>query len=892
MKILLVEDNQGDARLIREMLGEGEAEQFDLLHVESLAAASKCLNEMSVDVVLLDLSLPDSHGLDTFNKIHTQVPASPIVVLSGFADEAFALEAVRQGAQDYLTKGKFDGNQLARSMRYAIERQRIENALKQSEEKLHTTFESITDAIVITDTLGSIVQTNEAATRMTGYSREEIIGKSGLDLIDPKYHDMAVQTMMKVLEEGHGMESMELQFLTKDGKHVDAEFGTAMIRDTSGKPAGFVSIARDITERKRARDALRESEVLYRSLVEHLPQRIFIKDHNGVYLSCNDNYARDLRIAAQRIVGKDDFAFYPPELANKYRADDQEVMVDGKPKDTEEKYLADGEERWVHTVKVPYHDDQGQVIGVLGIFEDITERKRAEAALRESEGRYRALVETSPDGITLSDLNGNIVMANQETAAMHGFASVEEMVGNGAFDLIAPEDRPRALENVRKTLEMGSVRDIEYTLLRRDGSRFLGELSAALISDAQGKPQAFMAITRDITEHRRLEEQFRQAQKMEAVGRLAGGVAHDFNNLLTVINLYSSLALSSLNAADPLRHDLGEILKAGERAAALTRQLLAFGRRQTLEMRVLNLNEVLEGLNKMLPRLIGEDIAVKMSLAPGLGRTRADPGQIEQVVVNLVVNARDAMPEGGTLIIKTSNAPLDETYVSQHAEAPGDYVLLAISDTGTGMSAEVKAHLFEPFFTTKGVGKGTGLGLATAYGIVKQHQGHISVHSEPGQGTTFRVYLPRVKEEAEVSAPTGKATAMPGGSETVLVAEDERAVRGIAVRILQELGYTVLEAANGTEALEVALAHGEEIALLLSDVIMPEMNGKALAERLAVRWPGLKVLFVSGYTDETIAHQGILDKGAAFLQKPFGPEALARKVREVLDEGKGAGVFT
>ena len=509
--------------------------------------------------------------------------------------------------------------------------------------------------------------------------------------------------------------------------------------------------------------------------------------------------------------------------------------------------------------------------------------RRAEEALRQ----MNFAVEHSPVVLFRAQADGEVTLDFISANVRQFGYTVQEILANkfSVFSLLHPDDRARALREWQARVARGeeSFR-LEFRFLTKDGQTRWMNANIMVMRKPDGSVDHYWGVLTDITEHRRLEEQFLQAQKMEAVGRLAGGVAHDFNNLLTVIGLHSQWALRDLKPDDPLRESLEQIRKAGERAAALTRQLLVFSRRQVLEMRVLDLNEVLMGLSKMLPRLIGEDIAVKMSLAPGLWRVKADSGQIEQVVVNLAVNARDAMPTGGTLIIETSNVALDETYAREHAGvAVGDYVLLSVSDTGTGMSEEVKAHLFEPFFTTKEPGKGTGLGLATVYSIVKQHQGHIWVYSELGQGTTFRIYLPRAKEEVEIREAVSEVTPTPRGGETVLVVEDNLAVREIAARVLRELGYTVLEAASGAEALQVARAQGK-LDLLLTDVIMPGISGSALAKQLVALWPGLKVLFISGYTDDLIASQGILEEGMALLQKPFSPEALARKVREVLDK--------
>jgi nitrogen-specific signal transduction histidine kinase/CheY-like chemotaxis protein len=394
----------------------------------------------------------------------------------------------------------------------------------------------------------------------------------------------------------------------------------------------------------------------------------------------------------------------------------------------------------------------------------------------------------------------------------------------------------------------------------------------------------YVALQRDVTRELELEEQFHQAQKMEAIGQLAGGVAHDFNNLLTAINGFAELTQFQLEAEDPLQDCVGKILHAGRRAADLVRQLLAFSRKQVVQPQVLELNQVVEEVDKMLGRIIGEHIQIRTVLPPDLWLVKVDPTQIEQIIVNLAVNARDAMPEGGQLTIETSNVALDKDYTAMHLEAqPGDYVLLAVSDTGVGMSKDVAAHIFEPFFTTKEIGKGTGLGLATVYGIVQQSGGHIWVYSEEGQGTTFKIYLPRDVQTIIPSKRNGRSQALPRGSETILLVEDEPAVREIAARTLRGQDYIVLEAVDGQDALHRSREHGDNIQLLLTDMVMPGLNGRNLADRLAQNYPELKTLFMSGYTDNTVASHGRLDSNAPFIQKPFSPGALVRKVREVLD---------
>ncbi len=509
-------------------------------------------------------------------------------------------------------------------------------------------------------------------------------------------------------------------------------------------------------------------------------------------------------------------------------------------------------------------------------------RNRAEQALVESERRYRRLVEFSPDAMFINRAN-TIAFANKPCLKLFGAATLEQILGKSVFDFIHPDGVAIVKERIR-LLESGRPVPLHETkIIRLDGTVVDVETSAAPFVE-DGVP-AIQVVFRDISDRKKLEGRFYHAQKMEAVGKLAGGIAHDFNNLLTVISGCTELLETHLPANDPLRDFTQEIQKAGERAGHLTRQLLAFSRKAVVEPRVLDVNALVADTEKMLRRLIGEDISLTTNLASTLGQVKADAGQIEQVIVNLAVNARDAMPQGGKLTIETHNVELGDAYVMTHPEVkPGRYVMLAVSDTGLGMSQETKAHIFEPFFTTKGPGKGTGLGLATAYGIVTQIGGHFEVHTAVGQGTSFNIYLPSVND----SVPSGKShhgtKIVPHGKETILLVEDEDAVRKITKLTLQSLDYTVLEAENGDEALRICERHVEPIHLLMTDVVMPGMGGRQVAERLSACRRGIKVLFLSGYTDDAVVRHGIMKAEVAFLQKPFTPIGLATKVREVLDQ--------
>ncbi len=505
------------------------------------------------------------------------------------------------------------------------------------------------------------------------------------------------------------------------------------------------------------------------------------------------------------------------------------------------------------------------------------------AALRESEVKYRALFEESRDAICIVSRDGRFLDFNQATLDLYGYTS-EEMARLNIEDVyVAPGERSRCQQAID---ESGFIRDHEVKLRKKDGTEMDCLLTATMRRARDGSPAGYQGIIRDVTERKRLEEQNRQLQKMEAVGRVAGGVAHDFNNLLTVISGRTHLLLNRLEAAGQAREDLVLIQKTSERAAGLVKQLLAFSRKQILEPSVLDLNAVVDSIAPLLGRLIGEDIELAVRPGPGLGRVRADQGQLEQVIMNLAVNARDAMPGGGRLTIEAGNVELDERYARSHVgAAPGSYVMLAVSDNGTGMDADTQAHIFEPFFTTKEEGKGTGLGLSTVYGIVKQSGGNIWVYSEPGQGTSFKIYLPRVEEPADGLAAEAPAAPPPRGSETVLLVEDDDEVRGLAREILDAFGYHVLEARRGDEAVAIAVQHAGVIHLLVTDVVMPGMNGREVAEAVARQRPETKVLYLSGYTENAIVHHGIVDRRTAFLQKPFAPDTLARKVREVLDQG-------
>jgi len=546
----------------------------------------------------------------------------------------------------------------------------------------------------------------------------------------------------------------------------------------------------------------------------------------------------------------------------------------------------DGAYRWVRDEQRLIRNHKEEPVEIVGAWVDVTRQRQADEALLEANQALKSLVQTSPLAIVALDLQGDVKSWNAAAERIFGWA---EGAVIGRRSPIIPEDR---LEEFQKFLDLTrrgeTFTEFETVRLKEDGSDIEVSVSAAPLIDGNGNVHGSVEVIADITGRKLLEEQFRQSQKMEAIGRLAGGVAHDFNNLLTAIIGYSQMVLARLRPEDPMRKDIGEIEKAGHRAAGLTSQLLAFSRRQVIQLKVLDLNAVVVEVSKLLNRLIGEDIQLKTSLNPETGFVKADRGQIEQIIVNLAVNARDAMPGGGCLRVELSNIDLDDAYAAEHVDASaGPYVMLAISDDGCGMDKQTLLQVFEPFFTTKEQGKGTGLGLSTVFGIVKQSGGHIGLSSEPGKGTSFKVYLPRLEEAVSRRESGALQVECPVGSETILLVEDEEAVRRLTHDVLEASGYTVLDACDGVEARHLCVKHEDPIHLLLTDVVMLGPSGREVAEDLAPLRPDMKVLYMSGYLDDAIGYHGVLDEDLPFLPKPFTRQALLGKVREVLDTAVG-----
>ena len=637
----------------------------------------------------------------------------------------------------------------------------------------------------------------------------------------------------------------------------------------------------------RMRRRLVEGEKLFRLITENAADMIAVVDMEGKRVFNSLSYQKVLGYSLEELKESSAFEQIHPDDRESVELAAEEARRTGVGRPLEYRVRhKDRSWRVLESTASVIRNAKGEPQHLVIVNRDVTERKRAAEALRQSEASFRSVVEDAPYGIYRASLSGELVLVNPALQKILGYASQTELLqANLATQIYRnPLDHQKVNELL---LQQGSFIDVEVEWKRQDGAPITVRCSGWPIRDESGRVVLLELFAENVTERRALERQLRTAQKMEAVGRLSGGIAHDFNNLLGVIIGYSQVLKRSLKPENPLYEHAEEIEKASQRAVSLTRQLLAFSRQQVLEPVILNLNSLVSDMEKMLPRLIGEDIGLTLALDPALEQVKADPSQVEQVIMNLAVNARDAMPDGGKLIIQTTNVDLDTAYTHQHpGSRVGRYVMLRVTDTGTGIEPEIQAQIFEPFFTTKERDKGTGLGLATVYGVVKQSGGYIAVDSGKGKGASFSVYLPRVEHAVVAPNPSNELPVRNvRGSETILLVEDEESLRKLAEMFLRDNGYHVLTAADGAQALQVARQHAGPIRLLLTDVVMPGINGRVLAERLAPSQPGMRILYMSGYTDSFIAGHGVLEAGAHLLHKPFTEETLTRKVRELLDAG-------
>ena len=753
-------------------------------------------------------------------------------------------------------------------------------------------LDAVGQAVIATDVEGRITYWNRCAEAMYGWSASEAIGRNVLDVTPTDASLAQAEEIMARLRRGECW-SGEFIVRRRDGSAFPALVTDTPVFDESGELCGIVGVSVDLTERKRADDELRQREEALREnerLLAHTQQIARVGtwawELKTNTVTWTDELFRQCGLAphSRHITYQDYLALVHPDDA---------AMVDSAVRRAVEKLVPyafdhrvvwpDGSQHWLHGRGDVIVDDAGKVIRLVGSSQDITARKQIESELR----RQAHIVDTISDAVIVMGIEGDgrVVDWNPAAERIFGYTKAE-MLGKPLRLVSAAENVAELERGLTEAFKREGRWAGELPFVRKDGVHGVADVIVAVQRDANGRASSIISVSRDVTERKRLEAQLQQAQKMEAVGRLAGGIAHDFNNMLTAVKAYSEFLLEDLDQADARRTDVQEIAKAADRAASLTRQLLAFSRKQVLQPRPLDLNEVVEGMEKMLRRLIGEDVQIVTRLDSNLRLVEADPSQIEQVIMNLAVNARDAMPDGGTITIETRNETL-ERVEPDWAIAPGAYVALVITDTGIGMDAQIRAQIFEPFFNTKPVGKGTGLGLSTVYGIIKQSGGHVSVFSEPGRGSTFKVYLPHI-DTSEANPVLGPAMSrLPRGSETIVLVDDDEGVRAVARRILQRAGYTVLSAPDGVEAIRLIDESGGDVHLLVTDIVMPGLGGRDLVTHVRDTYPELRVLFVSGYTEEGIRRHGVLGTESAFLEKPFTSERLAQKVREVLDTPRG-----
>ncbi len=755
-------------------------------------------------------------------------------------------------------------------------------ALRNSEVRYRRLFESARDGILILDEQsGKIVDANPFMSELLHCDHEYFMGKQLFEIGFFKDVEQNQAAFRELQAQGY-IRYDDLPLETQINTKVDVEF-VSNAYEESGKQVIQCNI-RDITMKRKAEAALRRGEARYSSLIQAVSQIVWSVDAGGGSSVSEPPWPVYTGMSAEKLQGRLWFnAIHFDDRKGVEHLWGEAVALKKMVEFACRLQRADGQWRHMNVRAIPILNRDGEVREWIGVCIDDTDRYRAEETLRMRNCAIHAVSQ----GILITDPNQPddiILYASPGFERITGYPK-EEIVGKNCRFLQGKDTDPATVSQLRQCIRAGVECSVEILNYRKDGTPFWNALAISPVRNESGVATHFVGVQSDITERKNLENQLRQAQKMEAVGQLAGGVAHDFNNLLTVISGYSDMLLGTMPPDDPDRESLQAIRDAGERATSLTRQLLAFSRQMVLQPSVLNINKVVKETEKMLRRLIGEDVLLTARTDPQLRQVRVDPALLGQVLMNLAVNARDAMPQGGRLSIETCNCELDIAYCDIHPGArPGQYVQLTMTDSGSGMTETTKRHLFEPFYTTKGVGKGTGLGLAVVYGIVKQSEGYIEVNSEIGVGTSFKIYLPVNDKEVENPPTTVPETLARNGTETVLLVEDDEAVRTLILIALRMRGYTVVVAKNGKEALQLAETHQGVIHLLVTDVVMPEMSGRDLNNTLRLRFPQMKTLFMSGYTDDSVIRSGLVQAKVSFLQKPFSPGTLAIKVRTVLHE--------
>jgi len=768
---------------------------------------------------------------------------------------------------------------------------RSEAVLRSQKHLLDIVFESMPQQLSVKDRELRYVLANARLAEVSGTPAERLIGKTRAELGYGTSEELSSieQLDREVLESGRQHVERACPVTMPNGELRHFDVVRTPIRDELGNVLGLMKISTDVTEQQRAEDALLSSQRLFSTVFDSLPAWVAVKDLESRYVMSNPRVREILGLAPDQVLGKryDELGFGTPTELEGVAATDRAVLEEGRV--IEEfagvRTLADGRELRVNVRRAPLRDGAGKVQGIVLVSWDVTQHVRAEEALARQGRLLSTVFDSLPIWVVVKDPEGRYVAANRAFLRALGL-EMDFVIGKRLRDLgVLDDSSVTEYEAIDHDLVATGAPKLHsnISLRLKDGRTLTLSTVRAPLFDSAGHVEGFVILSQDVTERMALEFQFRQSQKMESIGRLAGGVAHDFNNMLAVILAFAELVMDGIQPEDPLRNVVSVILRAARRASELTRQLLAFSRRQLLELQPVNLNAVIQSIERVLGRLLGEDILLRSNLQPDLPLVTVDEGQIEQVLFNLAVNARDAMPDGGTLTMDTRVTRLDTLQLGAHIELPpGEYVQLGVIDTGVGMDENVRSHIFEPFFTTKEKGKGTGLGLSTVYGIVTQFGGAITVHSEPGKGTSFKIFLPLAEPTAQLQSSKDGQVASETSTASIFLVEDEQFVRIAAIRILEKAGYTVYSAASGEEALAMLPELPDSLDMLLSDVVMTGMEGPAMAAKVLEQRPRLRVLFMSGYTDLKITQQGLLSVRHAFLQKPFTRASLLDKVREVL----------
>ena len=885
LRVLHLEDDPDFAELVEATLGS-EGLPTTTVVVSDLANFTAALERDTFDIILADYALPSCCGLQALEVAQNKAPQIPFLLVSGTIGEEAAIASLSKGATDYVFKLWLE--RLVPAVRRAVQearertqREQAEVALVRRERYFQALTENSLDVLTIVTREGAFQYNSPSLRHVLGYAPEELTGRNVFELVHPDDQRNSMRVFQRALEHPELRFTLELRYCRKDRSWCYLEVvGQNRLEDP--EIAGIVLNARDITERKQAEARLH----LQSTALESAANAIVITDRVGSMIWANSAFTRLTGYSLEEILGQNPRFLKSGQHDPAYYQNLWETILAGHVWQAEMvNRRKDGSLYTEETTITPVKDEQGKVTHFIAVKQDITARKQAERALIDSERRFSVFMSHLPVSASIKDEAGRVVFANQFLQDLLGWT---EWKGKTMTELLPAPVAQRMTEGDRKALAEGLL--IVQETITDAGNRERTFESYKFPIAVQGEQTLLGTLAIDITEHKELESQLRQAQKMEAIGQLAGGVAHDFNNLLTVIRGNTDLALlEGKQISDKARQFLKQVTIATDRSANLVRQLLAFSRKNVMHPQALNLNEVIANMTAMLIRIIGEHYELQCDADPSLPLIQADAGMLEQVLMNLVVNARDAMPNGGQLLVTTQATDIEEGYVQVHPEARvGKFVCVKVRDSGTGISPEHLPRLFEPFFTTKGVGKGTGLGLATAYGIVSQHQGWIEVSSRVGEGTTFTIYLPVLPEPASPNVPRAVESTPHGGSEGILVVEDDAAVRRLTRQILDAGGYRVWEAACAREAVALWREHAPEIDLLLTDIVMPDpVNGLELAAQLRAEQPRLKVVVMSGYSAEATcnAKNGNQWGKNRFLEKPFPPAVLLRTLRSCLDEG-------